>query len=174
MPGVDFDIKIEGDHIWLAVQRLEAHSPPALRHENLKGLIVVDDSPTGHAPQIDETVFQHRLSVSSAGKSPEEIQKADVHARSILARALAEYTPLWMAWSEGEKPRRKTISLYGDLFALKHQIQSDETAQPHELVWGIGVAAWKLRYVATSGRLHCGSKSISKVLCPISANAWAR
>ncbi len=133
MPGVDFDIKIEGDHIWLAVQRLEAHSPPALRHENLKGLIVVDDSPTGHAPQIDETVFQHRLSVSSAGKSPEEIQKADVHARSILARALAEYTPLWMAWSEGEKPRRKTISLYGDLFALKHQIQSDETAQPHEL-----------------------------------------
>jgi very-short-patch-repair endonuclease len=34
--------------------------------------------------------------------------------------------------------------LYGDLFALKHQLESEETAKPHELVWGIGVASGKL------------------------------
>ena len=51
-----------------------------------------------------------------------------------------------MAWAEGEKPRRQTISLYGDLFATKHQLQSEETAKPQELVWGPGVSSWKLLY----------------------------
>jgi hypothetical protein len=28
LPGVEFDLKIAGDHIWLRVPRLEASSPP--------------------------------------------------------------------------------------------------------------------------------------------------
>lgn len=28
--GVDFDIKVKGDHAWLRIARFEAHSPPAL------------------------------------------------------------------------------------------------------------------------------------------------
>ena len=59
---------------------------------------------------------------------------------------------MWTAWAEGEKPRRRTIGLYGDLFAIKHQLDAEETAKPHELVWGIGVTAWKLSYEERAGR----------------------
>lgn len=74
----------------------------------------------------------------------EEVAGAgDQRRREYTARALADYVPLWKAWAEGEKPRRRTISLYGDLFMLKSRIEAEETSTPSELVWGMGVAAWK-------------------------------
>ena len=152
LPGVDFDIKIEGDHTWLRVARLQAFPPPALSDEKLKGLITVDTEPTGQPPRIDETTFKHRLAASSAGRTPDQLSAAESRARTTLQRALAEYTPLWAAWAEGEKPRRRTIGLYGDLFAIKHQLDSEETAKPHELVWGVGVTAWKLGYEERAGK----------------------
>ena len=152
LPGVDFDIKIEGDHTWLRVARLEAFAAPALSDNKLKGLITVDSEPNGQPPRIDETAFKHSLVAASAGRNPDQLSADERRARTALQRALAEYTPLWAAWAEGEKPRRKTISLYGDLFAIKHQLESEETAKPHELVWGVGVAAWKLTYEERAGR----------------------
>ena len=68
----------------------------------------------------------------------------------MLARALEDYTVIWQSWAEGERPRRKTIALYGDLFAVKQQLDSEETAKPQEFVWGIGVATWKLRFEGSS------------------------
>jgi very-short-patch-repair endonuclease len=150
LPGVDFDIKVEGDHAWLRVARLEANPPPGL-NEKLKGLVIVDDNPSGQPPRIDEVALRHRLASGSAGKTPEEKQVAETNMRAALALSLAEYSPLWSAWAAGEKPRRKTIALYGDFFSIKHQLESEETAKPHELVWGIGVAAWKLKYEERSG-----------------------
>ncbi len=152
LPGVDFDIKIEGDHTWLRVARLEALPPPTLSDEMLKGLITVEREPTGKSPCIDETAFKHRLAAASAGLPTDEMRAAENNARATLQQALAEYTPLWTAWAEGEKPRRRTISLYGDLFTIKHQLESEETAKPHELVWGIGVTAWKLSYEERAGK----------------------
>lgn len=150
LPGVDFDIKVEGDHTWLRVARLEANSPPAV-NDSLKGLVIVDGNPSGQPPRLDEVSLLHRLASSSAGKTPEEMQADEARLRTMLTQALTEYSPLWSAWAAGEKPRRKTISLYGDLFAIKHQLESEETAKPHELVWGIGVAAWQLKYEERSG-----------------------
>lgn len=152
LPGVDFDIKIEGDHTWLRVARLEALPPPALSDENLKGIIIVDSEPTGQSPRIDETAFKHCFVAASAGRTPNELSADERQARAILRQALVEYTPLWTAWAEGEKPRRRTIGLYGDLFAIKHQLDSEETAKPYELVWGIGVTAWKLSYEERAGK----------------------
>jgi hypothetical protein len=43
----------------------------------------------------------------------------------------------------GEGPRRKTVSLYGDLFTLKHALESEETAKPIEVVLGVGIASWQ-------------------------------
>ena len=51
--------------------------------------------------------------------------------------------PLWQSWAEGEKPRRRSIALYGDLFTLKGRLEAEETVRPSDLVWGIGVSAWK-------------------------------
>lgn len=139
LPGVDFDIKVEGDHTWLRVARLEAFAPPVLPDEKLKGLIVVDSEPTGQLPHIDEAAFNHRLAAASADRTADQLRTDESRARADLQRALADYTPLWAAWAGGEKPRRRTIGLYGDLFAIKHQLDSEETAKPHELVGAVRV-----------------------------------
>ncbi|MGE4111693.1 MAG: hypothetical protein AB7E73_13420, partial [Burkholderiales bacterium] len=104
LPGVDFDIKIEGDHIWLRVARLEALQPPALSEEKLRDLIIIDAEPTGQAPRINEITLKHRLAAGPAGRPPEELTADEHRIRVTLQRALAEYTPLWTAWAEGEKP----------------------------------------------------------------------
>jgi len=146
LPGVDFDIKVEGDHTWLRIARLEAQSPPVLSDSRWTGVIVVGDDPNGLAPRLDETVLKQRLTLALQPKPAAERPAYEVQFRAAAQKAFTDYTPLWTAWAEGEKPRRKTIGLYGDLFAIKHQLESEETAKPHELVWGVGVAAWKLRY----------------------------
>ncbi len=146
LPGVDFDIKVEGDHTWLRIARLQAQTPPALSDDRWKGVIVVNDDPNGAAPRIDEAVLKQRLTLAMQPKTVAERTAFEAQVRAAVQRSFADYGPLWTAWAEGEKPRRKTISLYGDLFAIKHQLESEETAQPHELVWGVGVAAWKLSY----------------------------
>lgn len=143
LPGVEFDIKVEGDHIWLRVPRLEAEAPPPVP-ENMKGLIRPGNDPNGTGPAIDEAGFSQRLAKASEGKTRKESEQIEVRGRAAVETALADCVRLWSAWAKGEKPRRKTIDLYGDLFALKHQIESEETAKPQELVWGIGVSVWNL------------------------------
>lgn len=146
LPGVDFDIKVEGDHTWLRIARLEAHSPPALSDSQWTGVIVAGDDPNGPAPRLDEAVLKQRLTLAVQSKPALQRAAFEAQFRAAAQKAFADYSPLWTTWAEGEKPRRKTIGLYGDLFAIKRQLESEETAKPHELVWGVGVAAWKLRY----------------------------
>lgn len=151
LPGVDFDIKLDGDHIWMRVARLEAKAPPALPAEQWKGVIVVSDNPEGAVPRIDETTLKSRILAESQTKLADQMPTVEARWRSSAQEILAQYAPLWSAWAAGEIPRRKTISLYGDLFAIKHQLESEETAKPHELVWGVGIAAWKLNYEERAG-----------------------
>ena len=149
LPGLEFDLRPEGDHIWLHLARLEADRPPALP-DLFKGLFIISNDPFGEQPALDEGhlvtwIALHEskpdllLAVTEQKLKQEELrQKAQA--------ALAEYLPQWQAWAEGERPRRKSISLYGDLFALKYQIEAEETVKPQELVWGIGVASWQIPF----------------------------
>lgn len=151
LPGIDFDIKVEGDHIWMRVARLKATSPPALSDEQFNGFIAICGDPNGPTPRIDEVIFEHQLAPRLQKLAPEERPSYEGKVRETLGRTLADYMPLWIAWAEGERPRRRTIALYGDLFALKHQLEAEETAKPHELIWGIGVSSWKLSYAERAG-----------------------
>ncbi len=151
LPGVDFDIKLEGDHLWMQVARLDADKPPIVADERFKAVIVVGDDPSGAVPRLDETALKRMLAAGSTQRTPEQQATLETNTRSVAIEALAQYTPLWNAWAEGEKPQRKTIALYGDLFAIKQQLESEETAKPHELVWGVGVAAWKLGFAEKAG-----------------------
>ena len=135
----------------MRVARLEAKAPPALPAEQWKGVIVVSDNPEGGAPRVDETTLKSRILAESQTKPADQQPLVEAQWRSSSQQVLAQYAPLWSAWAAGEIPRRKTISLYGDLFAIKHQLESEETAKPHELVWGVGVAAWKLNYAERAG-----------------------
>lgn len=144
LPGVELDRKVEGDHIWLQVKRLETTSPPPV-DEGVKLFVSVSMDPSGPEPALNEQALKHRHATDLRTLTPEAAGAADQARRASVAKALSAYAPLWRAWSEGEKPRRKTVSLYGDLFMLKGRLEGDETSNPSELVWGMGVAAWKFR-----------------------------
>lgn len=152
LPGVEFDISVEGDHFWLRVHRLEAHKPPVL-DERYTALIRISDNPAGAEPFIDEVAFKAHLLPAAEGRTAEEIEALERQHREPLEEALASYAALWRAWSEGEKPRRQTIDLYGALFAIKHQLEAEETARPTELVWGIGIATWQLTWQESQNKV---------------------
>lgn len=150
LPGVDFDIKVDGDHVWLRVARLEAARPPQI-DDAVRRFVLIADDPAGSKPRIDEQALQYHLTQHGKGASAGQQAANAERLRSRVEQALQDYVPLWDAWAVGELPRRKVIALYGDLFAIKHQMEAEETAKPHELVWGIGVAAWVLPYAERAG-----------------------
>jgi len=150
LPGVELDLKVEGDHVWLRVERLEADKPPAVP-ERYRDLFSVSSDPNGVPPTLDEARFLARLNASSKDKTTEERADLERRGREAAAQSLATYIELWQAWAAGERPRRQTISLYGDLFALKHQLEAEETSRPQELVWGVGVSTWQLKDESGAG-----------------------
>ncbi|MEC4748831.1 AAA domain-containing protein [Methylomicrobium sp. Wu6] len=172
IPGLDFDLRPEGDHIWLRLERLETSPPPPLP-EHLKELIQASNDPfASHASLLIEQrqnslALSDDRSVAAAANSgltqddwiardADEVNEAaapydrqELTAEETPREYLSEiyqYQQEWLAWAEVEKPRRQSISLYGDLFALKHQIDAEETAKPQEFVWGIGVSTWQIPY----------------------------
>jgi hypothetical protein len=143
LPGVRCDIRQEGDHIWLQVERLEAGSPPKVI-EAQRDLLLVDPDPNGSPPALQEPALKRRIAALAQGKPEHHRPTIETQVRAIADRALVTYTEIWRSWAEGEKPRRQTIALYGDLFSLKHQMEAEESAKPTELVWGVGIAVWEL------------------------------
>lgn len=69
-------------------------------------------------------------------------ERIDVHPeiRELFAWYV-EY--MWEPWALAERPRRKTISRYNQLFSLQQAISSEGAETPLELAWGIGYAVWK-------------------------------
>ncbi len=144
LPGIEVDLKPEGDHIWLRIHRLEYGKPPKASPE-FCSFLIISSNPFGSAPTLNEPAILYKLSEIAKIENV-DIINAEVEFRTSVGQALQEYLAIWNAWAEGEKPRRRTIELYGDLFALKYQMEAEETAKPVELVWGIGTALWRLRY----------------------------
>jgi very-short-patch-repair endonuclease len=145
LPGVESDLKVAGDHIWLRIQRLEANAPPPVP-DSRKGLFRVSRNPEGPLPELDEAALLHWLEKAAREKTPQERVDLEAQVRAEALQSLVDYTGLWSAWAEGERPRRRTITLYADLFALKHQLEAEETAKPQEFVCGIGIAYWQLQF----------------------------
>jgi hypothetical protein len=118
LPNVEFDLKVEGDHVWLRVSRIKAVLPPPLPEE-CKGMFRVSDDPDGQPPQLDEAAFLSWLNEAARSKTGEERAYVENSGRVRFANALERYTTLWKSWADGERPRRKTISLYSELFSVK-------------------------------------------------------
>src|SRR5262249_52338788 len=126
LPNVDFDIKVEGDHVWLRVARFKAVLPPPLPEE-CKRMFLFKDDPDGPPPQLDEAAFQRWLNDAARTKTSEERTYIENSGRLRFANELERHITLWKSWADGEPPRRKTITLYSELFALKRQLEADET-----------------------------------------------
>ena len=148
LPGVEFDIKVAGDHIWLRVPRLVAEPPPAPQPAH-KGLVRFSPDPNGPPPSIDEGALarqiNQRVQSAKARNEPIDVVQVEAQAKAAAAEALSAYSALWTRWATGERPRRRTIALYGDFFTLMHQMEAEQTSKPQELIWGIGISSWLLK-----------------------------
>lgn len=147
LPGVEFDVRIAGDHIWLRIPRLVAEPPPPPQPAH-KPMLRFSPDPNGAPPFIDEAALarqiNQRVQSAKARNEPIEVAEVEALARAAADEALSAYSPLWATWATGEKPRRRTIALYGDLFTLLHQMEAEQTSKPQELIWGLGISSWQL------------------------------
>src|SRR5579883_2197960 len=60
LQGVEFDLRVESDHIWMRVPRLAAEPPPSVP-ENYKAVISLSGNPDGPLPLLDERVLNWEL-----------------------------------------------------------------------------------------------------------------
>lgn len=150
LPGLEYDLRPNGDHIWLLLARLEPNSPPRVP-ELINGLTKNVDDPFASSPILDESrlgnwINQRQSALTPALEPQIDGKQQAEELRRQANNALQQYVPQWEAWAAGERPRRTSITLYGDLFALKHQIEAEETANPQEFVWGVGMATWQIPF----------------------------
>jgi very-short-patch-repair endonuclease len=145
LPGVEYDIKVEGDHIWLRVARFTPSNAPAVP-DQFRAFIRAANDPDGGAPILDDAAFRRWLNKTADGKAPDRRAELERQGRATVGKVLHEYVVLWNAWANEERPRRKTIALYADLFSLRHQLAAEETARPQELIWGVGISSRKLTF----------------------------
>ena len=59
------------------------------------------------------------------------------------ARATAWIESVWSEWAATEAERRRTISIYENLFSSSLMLKGGTSPTPLELVWGTGIARWK-------------------------------
>lgn len=61
----------------------------------------------------------------------------------FLAEWRAYVTGPWEKWAVVERPRRKSIKFYNELYAIQQRVTAAGEDNNIELVWGIGLARWK-------------------------------
>lgn len=151
LPFVDFNVDTDGEPVWLRVHRLEPTRAPALPEPALAPFIAIGDDPAGRPPALRESALTHSHGEDVLAAGDAAATQRDDARRAQLGRLLEVYTQQWNNWALLERPRRQVISLYADLFALKTRLESEEAVRPIELVWGIGVASWRIPCAGSTG-----------------------
>ncbi len=161
--GVHHDLEDEDGPIWLKIDRLKREDPPVVP-EPIREWVTASRDPfrepvvdklriqTMHKDDATKLVARGVIAnddIQPALKSGEPRDHVDVVMR--LERfedakvAVGHYiSGPWSEWAEGEKPRRRTIAIYGAFFSLQQAMQSDPE-HPNEVVWGFGVSRWKVK-----------------------------
>lgn len=168
LPGVALDAE---DDCWLKVQRLRESAPekpPAELAEWLDGNCNDPDSAPkyldfiAHEVTIDEAselceaqiVSLEDIHVIRPGGLEKTIDGGTYPTVRILLRlenlpsvreALDAWKQkVWDHWAKHERPLRASIRLYNNLYKLYNMLHGGAAAKPPELVWGIGLARWRL------------------------------
>lgn len=149
LPGVQLNQSSADseDEIWLSVARLREIPAPAIQSKLLESWIEVSNDPDS-IPRLKTSTARQTLEkagVKLISETAEPVKPTSLIALEnfqLKDRVESEFKDYinqsWKPWSESEKPRRKTITLYGKLFALKQQLEGGITDTQTELVWGIG------------------------------------
>lgn len=140
LPELQFNLQVEGDDIWLRLPRLQEIAAPE-PDEALRPWIVLPKSPD-KTPELKGEI------IVLEGKREVARERIEDHPEaSELFDWYVEYQ--WEPWAAAERPRRKTIARYNQLFSLQQAISSEGADTPLELAWGIGYASWKKEGFAT-------------------------
>lgn len=134
LPELQFNLQADDDDVWLRLPRLQEISAPPLA-EGLKAWVTLPKSPE-KTPELkaEYVVYENKQEVARHQlKDHPEIQELfDWYVENQ-----------WEPWAAAERPRRKLIARYNQLFSLQQVIASEGAETPIELVWGIGYASWK-------------------------------
>ncbi len=164
LPGIATDLG-EGDTaVWLAVDRLPRLPPPAPPSALAAWLAEIADPDTPPVPtaEILRTVSaEMRVALIAADRAAEEDfapvperredggeGNYDLRLRFTDQPGLAEELEAWIAggwsdWANAEKLRRRTSSLYGQLYRVQQILELGGGEGAVEAVWGIGTVRWR-------------------------------
>ena len=141
LPELQFNLQVQSDDVWLRVPRLQEIAAPDL-DEKLKVWVTLPKIPE-KSPELKPEA------VTYEGK--QEVGRELLKHRPEIKELFDWYVEnQWEPWAAAERPRRKTIACYNQLFSLQQAISSGGAETPLELVWGIGYAAWKKEGFATA------------------------
>ena len=167
--GIRHDQSDEEGPIWLSIDRLKRIDPPGV-HEEIQSWVTI--SPDPFTEPVVETVRTETITNARADELIEEgiLEEEDVQPalrpdqygeeeeqeglRDVIFRlknlpdidssVRAYVAGPWREWAEAEKPRRETIKIYDDFFSLHQSIKAMDGEKGLEVVWGMGVARWRL------------------------------
>ena len=140
LPELQFNVQVEGDDVWLRMPRLQEIAAPE-PDEALRPWVTLPKSPE-KTPELKGEI------VILDGKREVARERIEDHPE---VRELFDWyvENQWEPWAAAERPRRKTIARYNQLFSLQQAISSEGAETPLELAWGIGYAVWKKEGFAT-------------------------
>ena len=140
MPELQFNLQVEGDDVWLRLPRLQEIAAPE-PDDVLRPWVTLPKSPEKF-PELKNEVIVFE------GKR--EISRERFEDHPEVRELFDWYVEFqWTPWAAAERPRRKSIARYNQLFSLQQAIASEGAETPLELAWGIGYASWKKEGFAT-------------------------
>ena len=140
LPELQFNLQVEGDDVWLRLPRLQEIAAPE-PDEILRPWVTLPKSPE-KTPEFKGEI------IIFEGKR--EVARECIEDRPEVRELFDWYVEYqWEPWAAAERPRRKTIARYNQLFSLQQAISSEGAETPLELAWGIGYASWKKEGFAT-------------------------
>lgn len=153
---------LEGNSIWLRVERLKRLAPPPLPEQISEWISVSNDpnTPPETKDKLIKTLTEKDANTlidngevmaedvsESLKNNDEDVKLKDVIFRlennAEISKIIDQYiNEQWVVWSEEEKPRRETIGIYDGFFSIQQTIEYQGDEQPIEMIWGTGVSRW--------------------------------
>ncbi len=176
----------DDDEIWLIVERLHETRPPEVTNAVLLPWMKMTQGPL-EEPQLRETTDGASLikaGTHHSAENPPEPGKFSVDPDAVIT--LDDYeaanqvhsqfetylSAKWRPWAKDEMLRRRTISLYSQLFTMKQQLEGGIAESPIELVWGVGVGIWN--YNGTTVSYPLLGRLVELALNPVTAEVEIR
>jgi hypothetical protein len=166
LPGIHHDIREDEGSVWLEVERLARREPPVPPAEIADWIVLSADParrPEARTQRILTVAAAERDVARAQGEvRTEDITEAprrrgeppgapslfDLTLRLEDRPAVASTIEVWIAgpwavWANEELPRRRTITLYQQLYKVFQLVEGGGAESVIEVVWGVGVVQWE-------------------------------